>query len=254
MRRLGRGLRELGIVLRSVWWNLALFGGVLLAAALLMQACGCYPGASFNERLVTAFYMARLESVGHLLVSILTFAMPLLSLFILGEGALRIAGIYLGRRQHRGEWEKLMAGTLSGHIVLCGAGEFGRALLEELFRRDPQVEEVIIDNRLGVLEELGRHGPNLHHIHGDMTSQETLTAANVAAASTVLLTSGDDAHNLEAAFKALRLNPSAEMWIRLYRIGLSEMMDTASRPNVHFFSPYQRVAEALADGLLAAPR
>lgn len=253
MQRFQRVLRELWIVVRSVWLNFALFGLMLVVAAELMRVFGCYPGSGFHERLVNALYMSRLESVPSsgtsCLPSILVFIMPFLTLLILGEGVLRVGTLYLGRKHRREEWEQLMVNTLSGHTVLCGAGELGRALLEELLRREPHVEVVIVDMHAGVLEELGMHGPNLHHIHGDMTSQETLAAANVKSASTIVLTSGDDAHNLEGAFKALRLNPQADIWIRLYRSGLSEMMDTVTHPNVHFFSPYKRSAETLASQL-----
>jgi len=61
-----------------------------------------------------------------------------------------------------------------------------------------------------------------------MTAREMLVAANVQKASLVLVASGDDARNLEAALRVLRLNPEAELWVRLYRIGLSDMMDTAT--------------------------
>lgn len=253
MRAVGRSLRELWIVLRSVSWNLALFAALLVGAAALMQVCGCYPAASFHERMVNALYLARLESVagsgGHPLPSILAFLMPLAAILVLGEGALRVAATYLGRRHHRQEWEKLMAQEMSGHVVVCGAGELGRALLEELLRRDPDAKVVVIDTDPGILAELGMHGSNLRHIHGDMTSQETLLSANVENASKVVFTSGDDAHNLEAAYKAFRLNPKAEIHVRLYRIGLSEMMDAQTRSNFHFFSPYQRAAAHLADQL-----
>lgn len=252
MSHVQRSLLELWIVLRSVWLNVALFIGVIVGAAALLQWAGCYPQTSFQEQLVNAFYLSRLESVPgspHLLLTVLTFVMPLLALFILGEGALRVAAIYLGRRQHREEWEKLMASTLSGHTVLCGAGELGRTLLQELLGRRPELQVVIVDTHSDVLHELGMHGANLHHIHGDMTSRETLEMANVQQAAIVLITSGNDAHNLETAFKVHRLNPNAQIHIRLYRRGLTEIMDTTARPNIHFFSPYQREAEALAEEL-----
>ena len=38
MRDLRRGVRELWAVLRRVWWNLTLFVGLIVAAALLLQA------------------------------------------------------------------------------------------------------------------------------------------------------------------------------------------------------------------------
>jgi voltage-gated potassium channel Kch len=258
MRGLTRVVRELWIVLRSLWVNLVLFGLLLVAAAGAMRAFGCYPGATFHELVVNALYMARLESVPTsgpgCVIPFLVFIMPLLTLLVLGEGALRVAAIFLGRKQHRQEWERLMAGTLSGHIVLCGAGELGRTLLAELLRHDPNAEVVVVDIHPDVIEELGVSAPDLHHIHGDMMAVETLRAANVGSACTVLFVSGSDIHNLEAASKALRLNPEAQVWVRLGHIHLSEMLGANARPNLHFFSPYEQAAKALAGELAGRAR
>lgn len=251
MRAVARGLRELWIVIRGLWLNLVIFGLLLIAAAETMAVANCYPGSSFHERLVNALYMSRMESVpptpGSCIPSVLIFIMPLLTLIILGEGVLRVAALYLGRKHHRREWDELMASSLSGHNVVCGAGELGRAVVAELVRQDPAAAIVIIDVHPAVLDELTVRGQNLHHIHGDMTSLDALVSANVAAAATVVLTAGDDAHNLDTAFKVLQLNPGAQVWVRLKHAGLSGMLKDLTRPNVHIFSPYHRAAEALVD-------
>jgi hypothetical protein len=248
---LNRAFREFRLVLGSIWINLALFAALIVIAAALMGACGCYPRMAFGERLVTAFYMTRVVSVPesdhHPLRNVLVFVMPAIAIVILGEGVLRVGSIYLNRRYHPEEWERLMASKLRGHTVLCGVGELGRELLGELLSRNPKAEIVVVDTHPDILQELGLRAENLHNITGDMTSHETLAMANTATASTIIFTSGDDAHNLEAAFKVLHLNPKAEIWVRLYRTGLAEMMDTSTHPNLHFFSPYKRAAEALMD-------
>ncbi|HUV04760.1 MAG TPA: NAD(P)-binding protein [Armatimonadota bacterium] len=244
-------LRDICIVLRSIWLNLALYAALMLAAAGLMCLFGCYRDTTFAERLVNAFYMTRIESVpesGHnTLRSILVFVMPTLTILILGEGVLRVAGLYINRKRDRGEWEKLMVQSLSGHIVLCGAGELGRALLNRLREKCQGVPIVVVDMHPDILSELGLRSRRVHSICGDMTSHETLVEANVAGCSMVIITSGDDAHNLEAAFKVLDINPKAEIHIRLYRSGLSRMMNTATYPNIHFFSPYESAADALME-------
>ena len=244
-------LRDIWMVLRSIWLNLALFAALIFAASLLMLWVGCFPGKSYGELLVNAFYMTRIESVPesnhHPLRAILVFAMPALAIVILGEGVLRVAGIYINRKRDRGEWEKLMVQSLSGHIVLCGAGELGRALLNRLHKKRPGIPIVVVDTHPDILAEIGLQGQKVHSVCGDMTSRETLVDANVAKCSTVIITSGDDAHNLETAFKVLDINPNAEIHIRLYRSGLSRMMNAATYPNIHFFSPYERAADALLE-------
>jgi hypothetical protein len=64
------------------------------------------------------------------------------------------------------------------------------------------------------------------------------------------LASGNDAFNLEAAYKIIQLNPQAEIWVRLHHSGLADLMDLSRKPNIHFFSPYQQAAEAIAGHLL----
>ncbi len=252
-------ITDLGIVLRSVWLNLALFALLLAGAALAMLASGCFPGKDYGELLVKALYMTRIEGAmdgagaGGLPVA-LVFALPVLALLILGEGALRVAGLYLNRKRDRGEWEKLMVKSLLGHIVLCGAGELGRALLNRLHDSDPERDIVVVDTHADILADLGLASRRLHSIHGDMTSHDTLTAANVAGSSLIIIASGDDAHNLEAACKALEINPGVHIYIRLYRSGLRKMMNLATYPNLHFFSPYERAADALMEELGAGSR
>lgn len=249
MSRLSSVWRDLRIVGRAVWVNLALFTGLVLGAAALMQASASYPGASFLDLLVNAFHMALLERVAEpgagLVPDLLTFASPVLTVIIVGEGALRVLTVYLRRHERREEWDLLVAQTFSKHILICGVGELGRAVFQRLIAANPKAQVVLVDTRPGILAELGLSGPNVCHVQADMTTQAALEAAHCQEASLIILASGNDAYNLEAGFKALRLNPKAEIWIRLYRSGLASLMDLSTKPNVHFFCPYERAAEAL---------
>jgi len=250
-------LRDIRIVLRSVWVNLALFAGLIVCATVVMLAAGCFPGKSVGELLVKALYMTQIEgamdgSSQHPITVALVYMVPVLTVLILGEGALRVAGIYLNRKRDRGEWEKLMTQSLSGHAVVCGAGELGRALVTRLRERHPGTSIVVVDKQPGALGELGLSGEGIHGICGDMTSHETLRDANVGKCCTVILASGSDAHNLEAAFKVLEINPNADIHVRLYRSHLSRMMNTATYPNIHFFCPYESAAEAIIGDIACA--
>lgn len=251
MSRLASARRDLRILSKALWVNVALFLGLLLGGAAVMRVWGCYPEASFLELVVDTFHMAHLERVvgpgDGVVPSVLTFLVPLLAVIILGEGALRIARVYLQRAERREEWDRMVAETFSKHTVVCGVGELGRAVFQRLIAADPETEIVLVDIRSGVLAELGHTGPNVAHLQGDMTNLESLRSAHCQEASLIILASGSDAFNLEAGFKALQLNSKAEIWIRLYRSGLASVMDLRTKPNVHFFSPYERAAEALVE-------
>lgn len=249
--------RDLCIVARAVWLNLALYAGLLLAGAALLRLSGAYPEAGLLDLLVASFHMSHLESWARpgdgVLPALLTFALPLLAGVVLGAGVLRVAAVFVWRRQHQEEWDALVARTFCKHTVICGVGELGRAIYRELIAADPDAAVVLIDTRPNALAEMGRGGPNVCHVQADMTNVDTLKAVDCQEASLIILASGDDAANLEAGFKALELNPRAEIWIRLYRSSLASLLDCTAKPNVHFFSPYERAARLLV-GHLAATR
>lgn len=246
--------RDLKIVIQSVWINLAAFVGLLTGAAVLLHASGAYPQASWLELLVDAFHMAVIERVIEggegTLPLVLTLLMPLLSLIILGEGALRVLSTFVARSEHREDWDRMVAKSFEEHVVVCGVGELGRALVKNLLQREPKAFVVLVDPKAGILAELDLRNPNLIHLAADMTNPETLKAANCQKARLIVLSSGSDALNTEAAYKVLQTNPAAEIWVRLYHSGLAELLDLSRKPNIHFFCPYQQAAEAIVNHIM----
>lgn len=253
MRRIRAVWRDLQVVARAVSGNLALFAGLIIGAALLMRLAGAYPRENLLELIIRAFHMAYLEAVvgpgDGWVPDMLTFVVPALSFLILGEGALRVIAVYLRRDEHREEWDRLVAKTFSNHTIICGVGELGRAMCRKLLAVNPDAPIVLVDTKRDVLSEIGVSAPNVCHLQADMASRATLEAANCREAALVILASGNDALNLEAGYKAHSLNPRAEIWIRLYRSELASLMDLATKPTIHFFSPYERAADALVEHL-----
>jgi voltage-gated potassium channel len=246
--------RDLKIVIRAVWLNIALFLALLAGAVLLLKQSGAYPQANWLDQFVNAFHMAVLERVDQpgdgLIPAVLTFVLPLLTVVVLGEGVLRVLTVFIARGEHREEWDTMVAKTFSDHIVVCGVGELGKALVKRIHADHPTASIVLVDLHPGLIAEIGLSEDNVICIQADMTSLETLKKANCNKARLVLLASGNDAFNLEAAYKILQLNPQAEMWVRLHHSGLADLMDLSRKPNLHFFSPYQQAAEAIAGHLL----
>lgn len=246
--------RDLSIVIPLIRLNLVLFIGLLAGGAVLMKISGAYPEASWPGLLLDSFHMAILERVAEerdgLIPIILSFVIPLGTALIMGVGVLRVFSIYLQKREHREEWDIMVAKSFTNHIVVCGVGELGKALVKRIYSDHPESRIVLVDLRHGLQTETGLSGDNIACIQADMTGIETLKTANCHKAKLVLLTSGNDAFNLEAAFKIIQLNPEVEIWVRLRQSGLVDMMDLSRKPNLHFFSPYQQAAEAIAGHLL----
>ena len=253
MNKMQQFRRDLSIILPSIWLNLLSFAGLLAGGAGLLKISGAYPQASWPGLFLDAFHMAILERVAQetdgLTSILLSFILPLGTVIILGEGVLRVFSIYLQKHEHREEWDSMVAKTFSNHIVVCGVGELGKALVKRIHADHPETRIVLVDLRPGLLTELGLSGDDIICIQSEMTSIDTLKKANCHKARLVLLASGNDAYNLEAAYKIIQLNPQTEIWVRQHHSGLAELMDLSSKPNLHFFSPYQQAADAITGRL-----
>jgi hypothetical protein len=246
--------KDLSIVFSLIWLNLVLFATLLGVGAALLKLSGAYPGGSWPGLLLDAFHMTILERVAQdsdgLMPILLSFLLPIGTAIILGEGVLRVFSIYIQKREHREEWDIMVAKMFSNHIVIAGVGELGKALVKLLHAKHPGAKIVLLDLRPGLLAETGLPEENVICLQGDMTNIEILKKAGCHKARLILLAAGNDAFNLESAYKIAQLNPQAETWVRLHHSGLAELMDLRGKPNLHFFSPYQVAAEAIAGHLL----
>jgi hypothetical protein len=254
MKKVRQFRNDLSIIFSMIWLNLLLFAGLLIGAAVLMKISGAYPQAGWPGLFLNAFHMAITERVAQedsgLTPILLSFFIPLGTAIILGEGVLRVLSIYLQKSEHREEWAMMVAKTYADHIVVCGVGELGKALVKRLHTDHPESRMVLVDMHPGLLTETGLTEDMVTCLQADMTSMETLKNASCHKARLILLTSGNDASNLEAAYKVIQLNPQAKIWVRLHHNGLADLMDIARKPNLHFFSPYQQAAEVIASHLL----
>ena len=145
----------------------------------------------------------------------------------------------------------MVANSLSNHIVICGIGELGKAIAKRIRNEHENDDIVLVDLRPGLTTEIGMDDDKTIFIQADMTNIDTLKSVNCGKAKLVLLTADQDTVNLETAYKIVQLNPETQIWVRLHHSGLADLMEISRRPNLHFFSPYQQAAEAVASHLLA---
>lgn len=89
--------------------------------------------------------------------------------------------------------------TRSGHTVICGLGQIGAQLLEELHRTKSAHRVVVIecDDKNTWLDHARRIGTDI--VIGDATHGEALLQARAHCAANVFIVTGDDGSNLEIA-------------------------------------------------------
>jgi Trk K+ transport system NAD-binding subunit len=146
---------------------------------------------------------------------------------------------YLLRARLRGAFEVRRIPD-SGHIIVCGLGNVGFRLVEELERYGERV--VIIDaQRDGQFMAAARRR-DVAIIIGDATVTEVLRQAHAATARAVVAATNNELVNLEIALLARDLNPHQRVVVRLSDIPLAETLRDAA--NIRF---------AVALPALAAP-
>jgi voltage-gated potassium channel len=245
--------RDFSIILSAVWINLLLFVAMFAIAAILLHQYGPDPQAGWAQLVLDAFNLASMERVetgGHTIVVVMAFVLPVAMSLILGEGILRVFSIYSQRNSNRKEWDLMLVKSLKDHMVLCGAGEMGRQILQQMLLAQPDLKVVILDPRPALLAELGLDDSTAVHFQADMTSIESLEQAHISSARLVILTAGEDAVNLESAYKVLRLNPAVPVWVRLHHSELADLLDLSRNAHIHFFCPYQQAARSVVDHIL----
>lgn len=99
---------------------------------------------------------------------------------------------------------------LSGHVVVCGFGRFGRAVADELARQE--VEIVIIDSNPALEAELRDSGSTF--VIGSALSDEVLERAGVARARAIVIATPSDPDNVFIALSVREKNPSVRIHAR----------------------------------------
>lgn len=190
--------------------------------------------------------------VGRALLWAAYFLAPIITVSALVETAIRLIGpIALRVRPWR------------GHVVIGGAGRLALLYVRKLRERDRRRRILVVDRNPspGSLGEL-RHVHRALVVNGDITSDEVLGGLRVERAHRVLLLTGDDFANLDAAAKILRLAPDRAGRIVAHVSDLGFMRETAGSSvargaeifNGHEFAATYLVREHLVRRFRSTPQ
>ena len=114
---------------------------------------------------------------------------------------------------------------LSDHIVVCGLGNIGYRVVEQLAPLDVPVIAVELDAANRFLPAVRRLGVQV--LVGDIRLRDTLEALKVAAARSIVVVTSSDIVNLEAALTARALRSDLRVVLRLYDSDLAERAERA---------------------------
>jgi len=176
------------------------------------------PIPSPGEAIFTILSAAFLQGVGdfpvHPYLQVFHFVMPLVGVIILAQGLADFGSLLFNRRSRSKEWEMAVASTLNNHIVLVGLGHLGYRIVESLYEMGKDVAVIELDPAVDTFKAVQKMG--IPVIQEDGTRTAALEAANIKAASTIILASQKDSMNLQIALKARSMNPDLKVVIRIF--------------------------------------
>jgi len=127
---------------------------------------------------------------------------------------------------------KLMK-QLKNHIVVCGHGRMGQAVVSILRQRNvPFVVVELEPEHCRPLEDEG-----LPVVRGDATDEKVLSSTNLSQAKTIITCLADDAHNVYSILLARQLNPEINVIARAVEVDAEERLKLAGADRV--LNPYQ---------------
>jgi len=154
-------------------------------------------------------------------------------IFLAGTEAARVV-VEGGLRRFMGlRRDAKMLAKLDRHIVVCGFGRMGRAVVEVLEQRG--IPFAVVEENRERCRELAERGVPV--VEGDATQADTLRAARIEHARTVIICLRDDAHGVFTVLLARQLNPEVQIIARAVEEGSEERLRLAGADRV--INPYR---------------
>jgi voltage-gated potassium channel Kch len=120
----------------------------------------------------------------------------------------------------------------AGHIVVCGLGNVGFRIVEELIQQEQQVVVVEQDPTGRFVTTARQLGAAV--IHGDSTVLQVHRQANTATAKAVVAATNDPLVNLEVALLTRELNPRQRVIVRMADPSLAQTLRDAANVRLAF--------------------
>lgn len=114
--------------------------------------------------------------------------------------------------------------AMNGHFIVCGAGETGMRVIDELVRT--QRDFVVIDPEPKVVEELRKLG-DIAVVQGQADEEEILEAAGVRRASGAVVALPTDRDNLVTTLSIRTMNPKIRIVVKEVEHGMATRLRRA---------------------------
>ena len=200
---------------------IAIFGGGWLYGELLVIAG--YPREPYIELPYMMLALMIIETITEVpsepYLIIFWYIMPLIAVYVVGQGVTDFMHLFLRRGERRDAWEEAVASTFHNHIIVMGIGHVGTRVIRALIEMGTEVVAIDLHPDDTVSKELEKlHVPL---IVGDGRLSLTLEKAEVREAEALIVCTADDFLNLEVCVRAREMNPHMRIVVRMWDSQLS---------------------------------
>lgn len=217
------------LFLRRLWLPLVVFVGFSLVCVLVYRRL---EGLRWQDAL---FWMIHPHAIDYQRVRNGT---KFFSLFVfVGVFAFQIwvaerVLITIFNRQGMEAWRTMVndvnIGKLSGHFIICGYGQVGRTVVDQLSRL--KIPFVLIETNEGLCRELLKESVLV--VQGDAKRHDILQAAGIEQARGVCIVIDNDADNLYITVTSKALNPKARIITRAGQARYAQAMRNSGADEV----------------------
>lgn len=226
---------------------------VLLFGALPLVYVARYPAVggnavTFGRALQHVYFLLfgqpSLEYVDDLALAVLNILIPPFGLATVVDGVVRFSYLFNARRRADKEWIEVIAESLRGHVIVCGAGRVGFRVASELLTLGQQI--VVIERRADAPFASILRDNDVAVLIDDIRSPHSLERVNLKHAEAIVCATDDDLTNLNVALDARKLNPEIRVVLRLFDDDLVERVRDNFKAEAHSTSALAAPALALA--------
>lgn len=176
------------------------------------------------------------------------YGLPLVAVYIVGQGAADFLRLFIDREQRRGAWEVAVASTFRRHIIVVGIGHTGMRIVREL--RQMGFEVVAVDSDIDKDAHERLHDLDVPLISGDARNEHVLQTARLDHATAAIVCTSDDYVNLEVTMRMRDMNDKARLVTRMWDKRLANQIERFL--NVEVLSASDLAAPAFAGAAVGA--
>lgn len=164
-------------------------------------------------------------------IEALNILIPPFGLLAVVDGVVRFAYLFFAKKTSDKEWIEVIAESMRGHIIICGAGRVGFRIANQLTALGKEV--VVIEKREGAPFATQLQDLNVPVLIDDAHNPKALTRLNVKHAQAIVCCTDDDLVNINVGLDARKANPEIRIVMRLFDEDLAARVRENFRAEAH---------------------